>query len=322
MNRVNVLYQFDDKYAPYAGISMTSLLENSKGVISVFIYGAAMGVSEENKDKINRLVQKYRQQIIWLDTTKAIEYINSCKTGEWNGSKATWMKIFLIQDLPDDVETILYLDSDTIVCGNIGEIAEVDLTGYPIACAYDSVAYKNGRMIGEDRYYNAGVTYYNVRMWKQDGFFEKMLEHLYRNVEWYPDNDQRLLNDYFRGQIRLLPMKFNFQGLHLLYSNEQYFAAYSKKNYYSPEEIEDAREHAVVHHFFRILGDYPWEDGNWHPSRTEYEYWKSKTEWKDLTDLPKKRSATFVIERMLFKFMPKKWFLKLYKAICDSKITY
>ena len=317
---MNVLYQFDDKYAPYAGISMTSLLENCKGVIGVFIYCAAMGLSEDNKARIDRIGERYGAQIVWLDTTKAVEYINSCKTGEWNGSKATWMKIFLIQDLPEDVDTILYLDSDTIVCGDISEILNVDITNNPIACAYDSVAFANARTIGTPVYYNAGVTYYNVKMWKEPGFFEAMLEHLYKNVENYPDNDQRLLNDYFRGQIKVLPMKFNFQGLHMLYNNEQYFAAYSNDVYYSPEEIDEARANPVVHHFFRILGDYPWEEGNWHPAKEEYNFWKSKTEWANMADLSKERSFVFKVERLLFKVMPKKSFLKLYKKICDVKV--
>ena len=31
---MNVLYQFNEKYAPYAGVSITSLFENNKNVIA------------------------------------------------------------------------------------------------------------------------------------------------------------------------------------------------------------------------------------------------------------------------------------------------
>ena len=31
-NELNVLYQFDDNYAPYAGISMLSLFENNRDI--------------------------------------------------------------------------------------------------------------------------------------------------------------------------------------------------------------------------------------------------------------------------------------------------
>ena len=34
MEELNVLYQFDNNYAPYAGISILSLFENNKGTVT------------------------------------------------------------------------------------------------------------------------------------------------------------------------------------------------------------------------------------------------------------------------------------------------
>ena len=42
-NELNVLYQFDDKYAPYAGISMLSLYENNKEIENLNVYCAEIG---------------------------------------------------------------------------------------------------------------------------------------------------------------------------------------------------------------------------------------------------------------------------------------
>ncbi len=322
MQRVNILYQFDDNYAPHAGISMTSLLENCDKSTELYIYCAAMNVSLKNRMKMEELVKEHGQHLIWLDIDKAIEYINSCKTGEWNGSKATWIKIFVIQDLPEDVETILYLDSDTIVTGDLAKILDIDISGHSIACAYDSVAFKNGKMLGLDHYYNAGVIYYNVKKWKEPGFFENLLEHLYKNVEKYPDNDQRLLNDYLRDDVYTLSPVFNYQGLHFLYNEKQFFPAYKGMKYYTPQEIASAKKEATVHHFFRILGDYPWEEGNLHPLKEEYEEWKEKSKWADEPVASRKRPLVFQVERILFRLLPKKLFLKIYRMICDSKITY
>ena len=36
-NKLDVLYQFDDKYAPFAGISMISLFENNKQVENITV---------------------------------------------------------------------------------------------------------------------------------------------------------------------------------------------------------------------------------------------------------------------------------------------
>ena len=35
---MNVLYQFNEKYAPYAGVSITSLFENNKNADEICVY--------------------------------------------------------------------------------------------------------------------------------------------------------------------------------------------------------------------------------------------------------------------------------------------
>ena len=56
-NRLNVLYQFDNKYAPYAGVSITSLLENNSDFDHICIYILENGVSEENKTLFMKTAQ-------------------------------------------------------------------------------------------------------------------------------------------------------------------------------------------------------------------------------------------------------------------------
>ena len=70
-------------------------------------------VSDDNVDMIEKTIRKHGQLLTWMNTKKALDLINSCNTGYWNGSKATWLKVFVIWELPKDVKQILYIDSDT-----------------------------------------------------------------------------------------------------------------------------------------------------------------------------------------------------------------
>lgn len=318
MKRVNVLYQFDNNYAAYGGISIYSLIENCDKETELHIYLAAMNVAEENVTKLNKLCDNEHSFIHWLDVSKAIDYINSMETGEWNGSKATWLKIFLIQDLPDDVEKIVYIDSDTIVAGDISEFAKLNLGDSPVAMAYDSVGQQYAKAIGTKAYYNAGVIVYNVSVWKQPGFFEDMLSHLKKNVANYPDNDQRLLNDYFRGKIYTLPMRFNFQGVHRMYSPKTYLSVYNYDTYYTKEQMEEAKASPVILHFFRIFGRYPWEKDNIHPDLTVFNEYKDRTEWKALPMVEKPLGIVYKIETIMYKTLPEKLFLKIFKMITEG----
>lgn len=322
MKKQNFLYVFDDNYAPYAGISILSLLSNAKSDADITIFCGGMNVSDENAEKIEHTVKSHGQHVKWLDCSEAIEIIQSCNTGEWNGSKATWLKVFLPWMLPDDVKQILYIDSDTLVHDDLSEIfpeEDSDECGAPVAAVLESVDHTLGPGLLLDDYFNAGVLLIDVNYWKKPNFKEDFTKHLVNNVEKYRANEQCLINDFFRGQIRKLPMKYNVQGFHYCYNEKTYLSVFNGYDYYDKAEISAAKENPAIIHFFRILGDYPWVEGNFHPVADDFHKWKELSEWKELPDIKAKRSFTFKVERILYKILPKKMFLQLFCMIAKVK---
>ena len=317
---IDVLYVFDNNYAPYAGISITSLLKNcSCGKQSIRVFLATMNdISEKNVNKIEKTISEYGQIFIWVDTKKAIDLINSCNTGYWNGSKATWLKVFVIWELPRDVKQILYIDSDTIVEGDISTIASVSLGMHPTAQVLDSLGNTRGKKQWNlDQYYNAGIVLFNADIWRNDDFRGSFLNHFSNNVEKYQDNEQGLLNDFLRNSIMRLPLEYNVQGFLLLFSEDEYLSTYNDFPFYSKHEIEDAKSKPVIYHFFRVFGDYPWECGNMHPLKDEYLKWKNQSEWQDEVKCKSMKNVVFVLEKILYLILPKKWFISLYRKMVE-----
>lgn len=323
-NELNILYQFDDKYAPYAGISMLSLFENNKNIKILNVYCAAMDLSEKNKKLIIENAENYNRKIIFLDTTKTIEAMKEFNVSGWNGSLATWMKIFVIKDLIGKIDSLLYLDSDTLVLGSLDELCDFDFRNKAMAAVVDSVSFEHLHRLNikdSKYYYNAGVMFFNLQyFYEHNGFYEKMLKHLRKNVKRYSINDQDLLNDYFSNNIKRMNPKFNFQGTHYTYPDKVYFKVYGKYDYYTKEEIRKARKNVKIVHFFRILGNYPWEKGNYHPLKKQFESWQQKSLWKDVPQIEKKRTLSFKIEILLYKLLPKRVFLILFKFV--KKIVF
>lgn len=318
---INILYVFDDNYAPHAGVSITSLLfHNRQGRNEPLrIFCTAMTLSGENRSRLESLAAEYGQTLSFIDPQKSIDYIESCETGFWNGSKATWLKVFCLWELPEDVDKILYIDSDTLITGEIAEIEAFSLGDAPLAMAYDSLGNTNGKKnFGLSEYRNAGVILFSVTAWRNTSFREAFIKHFRENVKRYKDNEQGLLNDFFRGRIALLPFRLNRQGFLMLYDEAIYRSVYDDFPFYSNEEIRSAKEAPVICHFFRIFGDYPWESGNLHPDASLYEAWRAKSLWKDVPrpEAPKK-SIVFRIEKLLFKLLPRKAFLRLYRWIVE-----
>lgn len=308
---INVLYQFDNKYAPYAGVSMTSLLENNLNT-DINVYCAAFNVIPENINKINSLVKNRGNQVIWLDTKEAEKSIKNMGCGSWNDSLATWLKIFVLEQIPESVEYLLYVDCDTLILGEIVDLFD----GVPfkaVGAVMDCLAQFECNRLNVTEYYNAGVTLYNLGYMREHGMIKGMIEHLGKHVNQYRVNDQDLLNDYFRGNIYTLPLRFNVQGFLYMYKTKNYRSIYTSEQFYSVEEIEDAKEHPVIMHFFRILGNYPWEKQNMHACSADFHKWLDKSLWSDVKDLKKERNFIFILEKILYKLLPQRAFLKLFR---------
>lgn len=318
MKSLNILYQFDDNYAPYAGVSMLSLFHNNKDIENLVVYCITMDVGQKNIDKLNKTAEKYGREIIYVDSSKTLENMKKIDIKGWNGSLATWMKMFVIGEFVGKIDSLLYIDSDTLVEGSLSELCEYNFEGNAVACVADSVGFRHYRRLGlkKNRYYfNAGVIFFNLKYFEEKtDAYKEMIVHLDENVERYYVNDQDLLNDYFDGNIKPLSPKYNFQGIHCMYSDSVYYKVYAKnETYYDMSEIAQARKNPGIIHFFRALGDYPWEPGNFHPVRKEFEKWKSRSLWKDY-QVPKKiRKLFFKIERALYIVLPKAAFLRLFK---------
>ena len=321
---LNVLYQFDENYAPFAGISMLSLFSHNKDIEDLHVYCITMNVSDNNIELLNKTAKKYGRKLLYLNSENTIKKMEQINIKGWNGSLATWMKMFIIEELSEKLNSLLYIDCDTLIEDSLCDLCDYDFDGNAMACVADSIGFRHYRRLAlkhSPHYFNAGVIFFNLKYFSEHAnYYSKMIEHLKNNVERYSLNDQDLLNDYFDGNIKTLSPKYNFQGIHYMYPEKTYFNVFIKKeNYYSIEEIADARKHPKIIHFFRALGDYPWEPGNLHPIRKEFEKWKSRSLWNTYTVSPKKRTLFFKIERMLYVMLPKGMFLRLFKCIKTLK---
>lgn len=321
-NELNILYGCDDNYAPYTGVSMTSLLENNRHLDKIVIYLAGMDISTGNMEKLERTAQKYGRELVPLDTRRAQEKIRQYNLGGWNGSLATWLRFFVFDQIPETVERLLWLDSDTIVTGDLEPLCTLDMQGAPVACGCDSICYYSRKRLALDQknapYFNAGVILFDLRKWTQRQILPGFMERLSQCGEYYVANDQDLLNDYFRGHIYKLPPEYNLQGTHLAYRAEDYLKVFPWKApaYYTGQELERAADAPAVVHFFRFLGDYPWEIGNnLHPARALYEQWRERSLWKGHNGPACGNKRLFRIEKALYCRLPKRVFLRIFAAV-------
>ncbi len=320
---VNILYQCDNNYAPFMGVSLTSLLINNTDLKNLHIFLLGKELSEENMRKIQQTCDEYGRKIVFLDCDgldARIENYGMCK---YRGSYATFYKLFvseLLKDMGITVHRMLYIDSDTVITGNIRELYFADLHQKPIGMVPDTLAYQYKEELGfwgKDIYYNAGLVLYDFEQIHKQKWEQKMSEHIRDIKADYHKHEQDLLNVVFRDNIHPLHLRYNLQSIHRAVSVEQFYRIYKKVTYFTKEELKEETENGVILHFLRFNGEFPWMKNSTHPYADIYDMYKLKSLWKDEQKLQKDKNLIYVIERILYKILPGTVFLFIFKILHD-----
>lgn len=320
MSKLDILYQFDNNYAPFAGVSITTLFKNNQDIDELTVYMAAKDIPAEHLKKFDLLAKQYGRRLVYLDVGSIYQQLEEMGAGGWNGSLATWMKMFVMRSIPESVDQLLYIDSDTLVPGSLKELAELDLGEAAVGCVMDSISPKSRERLHLDSpYCNAGVIYFNLKYWRAHDVETQMLKHLKQHILEYPVNDQDLLNDYFRGKILYLSPRYNFQGIHYIYRDATYFSvlAWNKDEYYTLEEIAAARKQVSIIHFFRFCGEYPWQPGTVHPCSVMFSEALANSLWEGYKHPLKPLKLFYRLERILYRILPQKLFLRLHLVVSN-----
>lgn len=293
---INILCATDNRYAPYCGIMLTSLLENNKhNMIDIYILGGN-DISQENVEKFKHLESIYNAHVdvITIDDN----LLSTCPVNkDTNITLATYYRLLAPQILPDSVHKLIYLDCDMIVAGDISPIWDTNLDGKAIAGVVDCEAYNESiyQRLGDYTlkrdYYNAGMTVYNMDYWIENNIAEEAFKYIEQNSKKLYWMDQDVLNVLLVDEKELLPIQFNFQTLFYLPRN------WSAYNVEYRDAILKAGETPIIIHYngpgkpwhFRYYGS---------PYYQEWEKYKKVSQWSKICSIrPINKYIKYLIKR-------------------------
>lgn len=325
MCRINVLYQFNEAYVTFAGVSMTSLYENNKDIEELDTYILAENISEESKNDLIANAKKYERKLIFFETQQLVDYMKQVGIPSYRNSYATNMKMFIPQFLNEEIERLIYIDSDTIIMQSIRGFYEMDMQGKPIAMGLDSLGGRHKLYIGfseADDYYNAGIILYDMKQWREQGCTEQIMDHVKNVRSHYMSPDQDLINVVLKNNICRFDLRYNLQPHHMVYSVKQMSIFFPQKNYYDSLQVEDAVKNPVIFHTFRFLGEFPWHLNSLHPATKLFDQYLRLSYWKGYAKIVSEQNSTvFKAERLLYKILPKTVFLLFFKMSYERFIA-
>lgn len=245
MSDINILYCFDNKFWKQAAVSMCSVLQNKKPDTCVNVYCMVpVGTSWRAKRTLKKLASKYANcRLIWRPIRDNENPFLGKYFARW--SPVIFYRLFAHRIFPD-MDRILYLDSDTLIVGDLAEMYDTDLgdniLGAVVDCALvDDYNNYMGQYVREfqekfnpDGYYvNSGVLLMDLT---QTALWDALPG--FTDMSGFSCPDQDLINMAFTGKMTYLSMRYNFT----------YASAVSSK--YDQQDFINAHKNYVIYHFY------------------------------------------------------------------------
>ena len=250
MNKLAVVFAFDDNYAMPFAVTIESLLSNkSKETFYDVFCLIPNDFSAENMSRIEKLNDKYND--FSMTFINLGDRFKNEKMKMKHISYVTYFRL-LIPELLADYDKCLYLDVDMAVCQDLTWLFAYDLTGYYVGVVRHPLL-NTRRKVGKydtakDTYFNAGMLLMNLDLMRKDN---KQEEFIGLMSEGFVMQDEDILNLACFNKAKFLPLKYN-----LMTSICGPFEKIRAKRLRGQEYYSATQDPAIVHY---IMAQKPWK---------------------------------------------------------------
>ena len=179
---INLLFCGNDKVFDGLMISLLSASKNTTDSLQAYVLTMDLSDIDQKYQPLTEKHRKYLEDIIKEKNKKScvtlIDITNLYKSSMLNSKNlknhfTPYAQLRLFADMiPELPEKLIYLDTDTIVNGDLNELFSVDITDYEIACVDDLYNWLNPYRWKVKHYFNSGVLLMNMKNIKSSNLFK------------------------------------------------------------------------------------------------------------------------------------------------------
>ena len=199
---------FDENYLTPFYALLTSIVENNSRN-KIIIHAIITGVSEQKQEEIRKYLNTHINGEIHyyeIDQDTVSKFVLVSK---W--TPAVYYRLFFPLIIPQDIERLLYIDTDTLVVNDLSGLYTENLNTYPVGAIYDNYV-KTAQQLGieqEGNYFNSGVLLIDLPKWRGQEISEKTMRFLSEYPEKIKFVDQDALNAVLKNNWKKLDSKYN-----------------------------------------------------------------------------------------------------------------
>ena len=213
---INLLYGGNDKVFDGLMISLLSASKNTKDTIRAYVLTMDLSDVNEKYQPLNEQHRKYLEDMLKEknpdSTVTLIDITDIYKSSMLNSKNlknhfTPFAQLRLFADMiPEIPYKIIYLDTDTVVNGDLKELFKIDISNYELAAVKDLYNWLNPNRWKVKKYFNSGVLLLNMKEIRKTKLFKKSRELVANKKMISPDQDA--LNFLVQKKL-MLPEKFN-----------------------------------------------------------------------------------------------------------------
>ena len=216
-NFIPIFYACDENYVKYTMVSIKSMIENANPKNNYKIYILCTDVSNESLEKLSRLQNDFFS-IEFVDMEEKMKDLKDSLPVRDYFSMTTYYRMFIPQMFPE-LDKVVYIDSDTIVLGDIADMYNFDLGDNYVAAAQCQVIVQEEifssyveNVLGMDylEYFNAGVLVMNCKAFREIDLLKTFLE-LLDMYTFVVAQDQDYLNLICKDKVLWMDSAWNME---------------------------------------------------------------------------------------------------------------
>ncbi len=212
---IPIFYACDDAFVKFTIVSLASMIENASKDYIYDVHILITTVSDEMRQKTMEL-ENENFKISFDDTTSYLELMKTRLPLRDYYSKTTYYRFFLAEMFPE-YDKAIYIDSDTIVQGDISELYNHELgDNYIGACHEQAMVQVDGygtyaeKVVGVDRnkFFNAGIMLINCKQFRDKKVLDQFIQ-LLPMYDFVVTQDEDYLNVICKDKVLWLDQRWN-----------------------------------------------------------------------------------------------------------------
>lgn len=212
---IPIFYSCDDAFVKYTIVSLSSIIKNASKDYQYKIYVLNTDISKDMQKRLLEL-ENDNFEISFVDVSEGLKSIKKDLPVRHYYSKTTYYRFFIAEMFPQYAKAI-YIDSDTIVQGDISKLYNTDIKdAYLGACHEQAMVQVDvygtyaESVVGVSRhnFFNAGIMLLNTEQFRAKQVLKRFLKLLWE-YNFIVTQDEDYLNLICKDHVYWLDQKWN-----------------------------------------------------------------------------------------------------------------